>query len=356
MAYKVVYVEDLEADSVLHDLNGLGLNVEHCKPSSFIETINNIDEKQPNLILMDYRLMEGGGDVDAPSIAQFFRSRAIDDPTRSIPIVLLSNDKKIHSYLEDYTSHDLFDFAISKGVLSEKKEKYAQLIRELIESYSAIHKVSASKDSLKTLIAPPTSLEARVDPRIKETLDDKKYISNTYMASGFILNNIVKPIGILIGEDVLSARLGVSKSSKDWETLIGLLNEYQYKGIYSSTYKRWWSEGIEEWWNSQINKHSYLRTLSTHQKYTEIVNKITELELAEVSGDPKSVTNSFWTICNKSSIALDPSEGFEIKSELTQCPWLDSQYLTYESVRDHDLIDKLTDFEKSRYKELAKGK
>jgi CheY-like chemotaxis protein len=354
MTYKVVYIEDQEADSVLHDLSQCDLDVVHCKPTSFKDTVNFVDAERPDLILMDFRLLQGGGEVDAPSIAQYYRTLSIDDKRASLPIVLLSNDQKIHGYYKDYTSHDLFDFFIIKESLHDKIEKYSRLMKELIESYSTIATLQLKSGELYGLLEVPELLIPEIDPRIRETLLSKKYQTNIYMASAFILNNVVKPIGVLIGEDVLAARLGVSKSSADWEKLLDLINECKYLGTYSRTYRRWWSVGIENWWVSEVDSHNHLRRLNSDQKLKALEAKFDSLVLNKVSGDAKSITESFWTVCQSSLTPVDPSEAFEIQTDLTSMPWLDSQYYSYESVRNLDLIQTLTDIEKMRFTEIAK--
>ena len=354
MAYKVVYIEDLDADSVLHDLSLFELAIEHCKPTTFTETIANVDSKIPDLILMDFRLMAGGGEVDAPAIAQYYRSRAIDHPEKNIPIVLLSNDSKIHGYYDDFTSHDLFDFSISKEYLSEKKDKYALLIKELIDSYQTVAELQKQKQDLIQLLNVPESIKDDLDPRINETLSSKKFQSNTYMVSAFILNSIVKPIGVLIGEDVLSARLGVSKSSRDWNLLCEQLDEVAYKGLYSGAYRRWWSTGVDNWWLRDICETNHLRRLSSDQKLEALHLKFGDMQLNKVEGDPMTKTDSFWSVCQYSFVPVDPSEAFEIQPDLTTYPWLEPKYYSFESVRNNDLNDSLTELERIRFKEIAR--
>ncbi|MCG9566245.1 hypothetical protein [Vibrio chagasii] len=354
MAYRIVYLEDQEADSVIHDLTRFDLEVLHCNPTSFKETIESIDKFCPNLILMDFRLMERGGEVNAPAFAQYYRSLTIDDKTKSIPIVLLSNDEKIHGFYEDFTSHDLFDFAIKKSKLSNNLEKYTCLMKELIESYRKINELQSEREPLVKLLCIPENLVEEIDPRIQDALHEQKLTKNIYMASSFILDSIVKPIGVLIGEDVLSARLGVSKDSPDWEFLCRQLEEYHYKGVYSDAYDRWWAEGVESWWENIVGERVHLRRLSSDEKVKILDNKY-NFNLSAVVGDDKSRTHKFWTICQDSIIPVDPSEAFEIKPPFAELPWVDRTYYSFSSVRDQDLITLLTDVERSRYKSLARG-
>ncbi|RYU68089.1 hypothetical protein ERW51_10305 [Aliivibrio finisterrensis] len=355
MVYKVVYIEDQDAESVIHDLSQCDLEVVHCHPGTFKETITKVDSHKPDLILMDFRLMQGGGEVNAPAIAQYYRSLSIDNSSLCLPVVLLSNDTKIHGFYDDFTSHDLFDFFIIKENLSENKEKYSLLMKEHIESYKFISTLQAREEDLTELLKVPKKLELDIDPRIKETLRNKKYKSNIYMASKFIFNNVVKSIGVLIGEDVLSARLGIDKSSESWDELCSQLKECEYTGIYSGSYRRWWADGIEVWWNETIEESNHLRRFNSEEKLTVICSKLPGLKLKKVEGDLNTKTDNFWTICQCSLLPVDPSEAFEIQADLTLMPWLDTQYYSYESVRDYDLNDQLTDIEKSRYKDIARG-
>jgi CheY-like chemotaxis protein len=356
MKYNVVYLEDQDAKSVIHDLLQYDLNVIHCNPTSFKETIEEIDSHQPDLILMDFRLMEGGGDVNAPAFAQHYRSLIIDDKTKSMPIVLLSNDDRIHGYYQDYTSHDLFDFSINKSGLSKHLNKYTSLMKELIGSYQQISKLQSRGDPLVRLLNIPEVLADQIDPRVVGTLGESKFITNVYIASAFILDNIVKPIGILIGEDVLAARIGIDNNSPDWASLCEKFEGYEYVGIYSDTYKRWWSEGVEIWWHENIAEKSQLRRISSTDKAQLLKSKFPSLELKVVEGDIDSITKKFWSICDQSLVPVDPSEAYEAKTELATMPWIDRKYFSYRSIRSNlELMLSLTDIEKNRFKQLAKG-
>lgn len=356
MPYKIVYLEDQSADSAINDLIGQDLNAVLCIPTAFKTTIDDIDSHNPDLILMDFRLMEvGTGEVNAPAFAQYYRSLMVDDPKKSIPIVLLSNDDNIRDFYKDFTSHDLFDFSINKSKFTENLEKYTSLMKELIESYQQISTDQSNKKSLVDLLKIPAKLKDQIDPRIETTLQEDKFITNVYMASRFILNDIVKPIGVLIGEDVLAARVGVSKDSNDWPLLCENLNDFSYQGIYSKTYKRWWAEGVEMWWNTHVAKDVHLRRISSANKLQLLQQKYPLLNLKEVTGASRSVTRKFWTICHKNLVPVDPSEAFQAKPALSKMPWIEHKYYSYETVRGNENISKLlTDIERTRFKQLAR--
>lgn len=354
MAFKITYLEDQAAESIISDLKDFDLDVEHCKPTNFKETIEKINYLSPDLLLMDFRLQEGGGEVDASPFAQYFRSSSVDDQTKSLPIVLLSNDEKIRDFHKDFTSQDLFDFSISKEKIRSNLEKYSSLMKELIESYRKIYSDQLDGNNLIELLNVPTALEENIDPRIKETLQEKRFETNVYMVSAFILGNIVKPVGILFGEDVLAARIGISKDSDDWDKLCLTLEDYKYKGIYCETYDRWWAEGFEIWWESRVGSSIHPRRLSSDKKLKIVQEKFPDFSLKKTESDGESITGKLWSICQESFLPIDPSEAFEIKMDLSTMPWIDRKYHSYNSIRDYDLTKKLTDFERLRFREIAR--
>ncbi|WP_130537952.1 hypothetical protein [Thiomicrorhabdus indica] len=354
MVYKVVYVEDQDAGSVLKDLKRFGLEPIHCKPITFAETVSCINGSNPDLILMDYKLLEGGGETDAPALAQSFRSQGVEDASLSIPIVLLSNNSKMQNFYKDFTSNDLFDFSINKEKFHQNLDKYTTLMKELIESYKEIKERIVNKQSVLDLLEIPDNLIENIDPRIVDFLKSVNSDS-TYQVSGFILDKIVKPIGVLIGEDVLTARLGVSKGSVDWNDLLQKFEQYRYKGVYSGAYKRWWAEGIQYWWRHELQQSLHLRRLSAEEKLIILKEQFPEIELERVEGDASSVTRKFWTICHHSYIPIDPSEAFEKKNILSEVPWVEPEYYSYDSVCDNDLFQQLSEIDKERFKALAKG-
>ena len=358
MEYRVVYLEDESGDSVVSDLIDNGIEATHCPAAGFQETVDRINDYNPDLILMDYRLLSGGGAVNAPSFAQNYRSLAIDSAEnhRNMPIVLMSNDNAMVSYHKDVTSHDLFDFSIKKSKFSDNKAKYATLIKELIDSYKKIQTLPTNGDLTQELLAVPVELVNDLDRRVTNTLEAKSHLEDPHMLSAFILDQVVKPIGLLIGEDVLSARLGVCKTSGNWGDLLEDLDEFKYSGIYSGTYKRWWAVGLEHWWRTKIDEGSHPKRLKASVRLAKIKETFPGLDLLEIQRPSKHPSEKFWTICQKSFDPLDPNLAFEVAASLPKMPWVDFSYYSYESVRgDDDLLSQLKEQDKERYKDLARG-
>jgi len=353
MPYKILYIEDGDPRSIIGDLEkDKELTVEHHDPQDFEESITKVTSSGVDLLLLDFRLSDKKGVIyDAPTLAQTIRTMHTTNH-RDLPIVLISSEDKISDFYKDYTSLDLFDFAISKKILSEQSEKYSIKIKSLIESYSALSRAKSDSLSLLSLLNIPDLLSNKFDLRIKDLLDSSKYKNNIFMASDFILNQIVRPSGILIGEDILAARLGVSLESGDWNALKSILDEFKYSGLYSDAYERWWFTGVENWWKLISPEQSSLKRLRASERVS-ILKAIFELpNLQEATKDKYSKSDYFWTICNKYHSPLDPIDGFEKNS--SQEPWQDKSYFSIEAVSSLESLTEITAIDKRRYIEYTK--
>jgi len=354
MGYKISYLEDQDASSYKRVLEEHEFEVTHCKPvKDFGETLKLIEANAPDLILMDFRLVESGGVFNAPPFAQYYRSQVLEEEGLCVPIVLLSNDKNINNYYKDFTSHDLFDFSINKTKFRLESQKYCDLMKSLIEGYSCIKNIQMQNRDLEELLQVPELVKYELDPRIFEQLSSKKNSTDIFMASTFILNQIVKPIGVLIGEDVLAARLGVCISSDDWVGVLSCFKDFFYTGIHSMPYNRWWSDGLDLWWEKEFSDSPSLKRLNSKERCDLIKAKL-NLKCLKYSAD---IADSYpWTICKNTTQALDPVDGYEAKSDSNMSPWLDPEYLSYEAVLDLPDPSVLKELDLERFKDKAKGK
>src|ERR1700749_312856 len=133
MAYKILYIEDLNPGSIVHDLKAHGFEAEHYNP----ESLNKLLEKAKNhdLLLLDFRLTENQKvQFDAPTIAQTIRTIG-SNSHMGIPIILISSETKISAYYKDYSSQGLFDFSVSKEDFLQKMPKFSKRFESVIEAY-----------------------------------------------------------------------------------------------------------------------------------------------------------------------------------------------------------------------------
>lgn len=352
MVYKVLYIEDQDPASIKAELEkGNKLNVVPLSPDNIESAISNSVDK--DLLIMDFNLKESKSIVDAPAITQAFRTSS-SKSYRDIPIILLSSENNITDYYKDFTSQDLFDLSISKEHYLNNVDKYNYRFITLIKSYNAI---KTGKKNIHNILGINEDQLSKLDYRIKFHLNKDSVINDTYAYSNFILQNVIRSIGVLIGEDVLSARLGISKDSLDWEALKKELFSHKYKGIFSDSYDRWWSDDISIWFKEQSSLNSSLRRL-TADKRCEEIKKITKLENLDSltpieSGKYKAKSARFWTICKEEKIPIDYIDGFEIY-ERELYPWQDPEYLSMLGVSSKKYSKFIKPGDKARLIEIEK--
>ncbi|WP_417611460.1 hypothetical protein [Owenweeksia hongkongensis] len=357
MAYKILYIEDLEPGSIIHELTSYGFEVKHHMPKVFEETIKAVNGY--DLLLFDFRLTETTAIFDAPTIAQTLRTINSDNH-RDIPIVLISSETKISDYYKDPTSQDLFDLSLTKDNLLRNVGKYAKRFESLIKAYVTIKEEKF--DVFKVLNVPDKQIE-RMDYRIVEKLKRDTFNDNIFAFSGYILNNLIQTIGPLFGEDVLSARLGISKKSNDWEKLKSHFDGFKYKGIFSDSYNRWWSSGLIDWWKKYNDGVNNLRRLNSGQRLARL-KEITDLSLIVQEPTKHAKSTSYWTICKESHQPIDPIDGLELnKKELLG--WQEKEYLSIKAALNPQKFDSATrkpiyleyikPIEKSRLRSIAKN-
>jgi hypothetical protein len=350
MTYKILYIEDGDPGSIISDLESHDFSVEYHEPKDFEESITKAASDDIDLLLLDFRLSDSKAIYDAPTLAQTIRTKDTDH-YRNTPIVLISSEDNISGYYKDYTSQDLFDFAISKKVFSENLPKYTVRMNSLINGYNSLVEIMESKRDLSELLKIPEAIDSEISPRIRDLLYSGRYKNNSFMASTFIVNHLVKPSGLLIGEEILAARLGVDIKSSGWVEFRESLNELKYEGIYSDSYARWWSAGLELWWEANFKDNPSIKRLKAKHR-VELIKKalgIVDLEPAQKLLHAKS--DYFWTICSSTKAPLDPIDGFE-KDKWAE-PWEDPEYFSLVGVSRQSSIKFLKIIDRKRYSKEA---
>ena len=353
MAYKILYIEDQKADSRSKDLEEIGYEIKSYDPSpNMNEVISVIKEYNPDAIIMDYRLTKGENNIcyDAPTIAATLRSKHSEGVIER-PIILMSNEDNIVDYYKDFTNQDLFDFSITKKNFSSDKVYFKNKVNAFINTYTFIKKTDFNLSTIFGLDEFESNL---IHPIIHQKLNFKKGF--VYEHSRFINDKIIYSIGVLIGEDVLSARLGISKDSADWEELLKRLDKAKYSGVFSDIHSRWWMEKINLWWNNQISDDIPLRRLNAEERVNLIKEKLNLKNLEKANKTKYSNSSNFWTICKFSKLPLDPFDGIEILNK-DYLPWQEKEYISFDSVLTEieNYKDIISEIDKKAIRELAEN-
>lgn len=323
MVYKILYIEDLEAETRNLTFKRENFDIKSIPPSDSIDKIiNDINQIDPDLIILDYILTEGSSlkFCNAPTIAATLRSLTAIEGFKERPIVLMSNqDHIVNLYRKDYTSHDLFDYAITKqNATKVSTEKFINKCISFIEAYK---KIKQSNFNLPTILDKDSTL---IHSKVFVYLNENN--KSIYEYSRFIFEHIIRASGLLIGEDILSARLGISKNSKDWNKLKDLLQNYKYDGIFSNSHERWWFALIEDWWKENLDEKHSLRHFDAIER-VNILSKKLKINLTIAEKSKNNYSTNFWTLCKETKMPLDPFDGIELLEEEFK-PWQDKEYVS----------------------------
>ncbi len=323
MIYKILYIEDLEPDTIIRKFNSDLLSVEHFNPETLEGVLNEITEDIDALVL-DFKLTENEHKqvkFNAPTIAQTIRTRnALMH--KDIPIVLLSEEGKITDYYEDYTSSNLFDFSVSKGKFRDNGDKYSEMIHSFIKAYKKVKELEYKYYLILGLTEDDYN---SLDYRIRDYLNHGNVKEDVYAIVRFINHELIQTTGVLINENILSARLGIKKSSADWENLKNQIVSCAYNGILSDIFPTWWMDKIEAWWKE--NSSLKIRRLTADERVNEI-KRITGFEGLEVNElSPYAKSKKFWTSCIDTEVPIDYIDGLEL-SQKQLFPWQESNYIS----------------------------
>lgn len=350
MAYKLLYIEDLDPASIAADLKYNGFEITHINPGTFEAVINEINSLEFQGILLDFRLTQGERKAmfDAPTIAQTLRTKSAN-ANKHFPIFLVSTEKTISSFYEDFTSTDLFDLSIPKELFQKNLSKYCSRIKEFIDSYAYINKVNFN---LPQILAIKNETYEKLDYRFSEKIEENHLKTNTYKISRLIHNTVIRSIGLLIGEDVLSARLGVDKSSSGWQALRNSFDSAKYAGIFSGTYLRWWPNEIERIISEEMKIKNY-RSLDAMKR----IENLTMLGFAELKPIEKlqfATSTNYWTICKDLNYPIDPVDGLGLRPN-DFIPWQDKEYISIlAAMKTSDLLKLVKPTELERFQEFVK--
>ena len=324
MAYKILYLEDLNPETKVAELTSYGYVVDACKPSSLEGILSQISIGGYDALIFDYKLTANREKnanklFNAPTVAQTLRTDGYN-----VPIILMSSQKVItESFNADYTSQDLFDFCISKENFSKDIEKYCKRIDSFIKAYKEIED---QVYNIPKILKVSNVQWKELDYRFKDHISMAHTKANVYAICRFIHYELLRSIGPLIGEDILSARLGVSKESKDWDKLLDYLTQYQYNGILSDVYRRWWWFGVDQAWK-KISSDS-LRLLSAGARVEILKENLHISDLIPIRIAKYAQSDMFWSICKITHIAIDPNiDGFDARTQ-RQYPWQEKEYVS----------------------------
>lgn len=342
---RYLYIDDENGSSEISTLNGFNdtkiVEVTRFNLSAFRDfgslkkelerACNNNDFDG---LIIDLRLDGAGEDrteFNATAITSELRSISARGDIRSFPVVLCSTEEKIkQTYDSDRTSHDLFDYKLSKSNPEPDWIKISTKLKSLADGYNWIQ---ATKREPAEIIGI-SKLEV-IDERIVEKLLN---FSVTYDFTHFVIKNFFHQTNPLINERTLAARLGIDLAktpSEIWERFCAsVLDDFRYKGLFSEGWKRWWAGGLVDWF-SHISGEK-LAFLNAENRVKILQAKTGFQELVPASPLKFCTSSEFWSICEGYKVPIDPLEAFKIHTTADLKPWQESKVISLLAILERE--------------------
>ncbi len=368
MAYRYLYIDDLDRG----DANGTILGLEANADIKIIYS-NPVGDWEKEIdylfqggidyqgIIFDLRLQdrqnaEGkfskySGAILAHSFREKIKSG--DSAIKDIPLVLLSANFNLQKYF-DTTGKDAFDLCISRDSLNGS-EPFKILTRKLNALAEGYIEINNKPKELFNLLNIESEQLARIDERFQ--YKSASLSSNpTHDLAMFLIQDFLEKEGLVISENLLSARLGVDISlSEDWINLLEQLSICKYQGVFSKGWDRWWMFFLEDWWKANIGTEFNLKSISATERVSLIQEKYKLKGLVAAKKIEKARSDSFWVLCSGLKKPLDPVDGLIIAGQDDIFPWQEKRYVSYEAAINRVLVDEWSDVapgEKNKLEQL----
>lgn len=288
--------------------NDFGIEVCTVLPKEFRETVL-AGKRNISGALLDVELSDAVGEFGSgPGIAQDIRVKQRSGEVEEFPVVRFARKLKVEKNVGgDTSSNDLFDIKIQKEDLNDGiNPVLSQLlgVREVYDQLEGTPELDSAA-MMAVLGLGADTLVLWSDDQFRDRLAAERQVA-VHTACILYIRTVIMRVGLLIGHEVLSYRLGVDKDSPGWEALLKELEPISYKGAGSSWFRRWWSRGLEEWWFDQFDDARSLAGLTIDERVGRLSSKFDGLNAMAM---PKgSAGNRPWRLCELSREATPPRD------------------------------------------------
>lgn len=256
MSFSGVFVDDENPDLYAELLSCDGLVINGRAVSEAPQLASEIFNAGLDIVILDFRLDENPELVDprnaylGSGLAQFLRDKAISEPMRDVPVVLMSAEAKFEQfYRPDSTAHDLFDRTYQKEVLTTEAATIRRQLISLSAGYKSI-KEHWLGNRLELLLPADVDIDGVTsNQEIRHAL---AHAAAPHICANYILRNIIDRPGLLLADHDVAARLGIATVDSIREVLIS--SSAQYLGIFADGWPRWWAHKINEFIDQTLSK------------------------------------------------------------------------------------------------------
>ena len=289
-------------------------------------------------VLMDVDLSSDPGEHGTGlGLAQDLRAAQKSGTLLECPIIRFSWRERVANKVGgDPTSDDLFDLKIDKNELGLANEATMSSLLSVASIYKALESDSeCNENSLANLLGlNEEQAEVWLHPGLFSRIIDGRQVA-VHVAAGATIRCLLDPPGLLIGENLLSVRLGLdlARSGRSWLEVKSALTSIEYGGIAHTGFQRWWHYGLDDWWLSISGKSDPLASFSIAER-VEVLRVQLSLPHLEPLVMPKgSAGDRPWSFCAlsleaepKTWVPIDPTMAVRITPRIDVPPWLDDTY------------------------------
>jgi hypothetical protein len=288
-------------------------------------------------VLMDVDLSNTEGERGSgPGLAQHIRVKQRAREIPEYPIVRFSRRDKVKKNVQgDPTSDDLFDLKIQKEEVPNNRASVQRRLAGIASVYAGLAaKSSPTAEAVEPLLGVTRE---QVDRWSHAGFNDRLLSAlqvATHVAASAFMRGFLSPTGLLLGEEVLSFRLGVdaNASGEAWIALRDRL-PFRYSGLAKAEFTRWWARGLDDWWYSIAGDEPPLSTLPIIRR-VEVLKAKTEVDgLAQLVMPAGSAGDKPWRACALtleedplSFVPVDPGESVRLTPRDDLPAWVDPLY------------------------------
>lgn len=355
MKYKILYLEDLKAESMVADFKERDIELVVNHVNTYEEAMKSLRQIGFDAYLMDYRLSQGGSYLDAPAFAAFLRTENKKGISRQTPIFMITNEKGLRILRKDNENRqDLFDMALLKDDYRYNKD---MIISSMVAYIEAYRKIDSCKFSLEEVLQLSKSeVKEYIDSRLLKELNQMKADKDIYHYLKFIAQYLLDSPCVLVNTYVFAARLGVDmKMSGDaFDVVLKEMNACMYSGVLSEMTDRWWHPRVMSKWN-EISPEQSLRMAEAKLR-VELLNNYYKTSLIPAEPIKECESTCFWTICKALKRPLDPAEGY-VCNYRYKMPWEENEYISLVGALEYPNFQKLLcESDKREIRTYGKGK
>lgn len=352
MKYKILYLEDQKADSLVADFRQFDIELIVDKAETINSTIDAMTNSSYDAFLMDYRLSQGKGSLNAPAFAGFLKTEDKRGKSVQAPVIMITNETSLHILNSKESDQDLFDIVMRKDDYNNNKEECVSRIISYIESYRKVKNCGFKLDDVLSL--SKVDLKAFVDSRLLKELLYVKEEKNIFKYLRLLTKYLLSSPGSLINEDYLAARMGIDiKTSGDsWKVFLNKIESCKYTGVFSDFMKRWWMPKIDNWWKN-LHPSISLR-LSEAKERVDILNHDYNLTLTTAKVIDGCESTNFWAVCKALKRPIDPAEGY-VCNDRYKMPWEENEFISAVGALEYPEYQKmLSDIDKKEVRNYGK--